>query len=80
MALTYILIFQMQVVPNIAMAETYCRLLLIAPHSLFRSHFNVIFLTSNVASASVIILFCMLFENMNALYNAFPQEYLNFVV
>nr|XP_011463184.1 PREDICTED: mediator of RNA polymerase II transcription subunit 23 [Fragaria vesca subsp. vesca] len=29
-----------QVVPNIAMAETYCRLLLIAPHSLFRSHFN----------------------------------------
>ncbi|KAJ8760895.1 hypothetical protein K2173_021933 [Erythroxylum novogranatense] len=41
------LVFQMedslfagQVVPSIAMVETYCRLLLIAPHSLFRSHFN----------------------------------------
>lgn len=32
----------MQVVPNIAMVETYARLLLIAPHSLFRSHFSVI--------------------------------------
>lgn len=30
--------FNGQVIPNIAMAETYCRLLLIAPHSLFRSH------------------------------------------
>nr|GLL46879.1 mediator of RNA polymerase II transcription subunit 23 [Ipomoea trifida] len=27
-------------VPSIAMVETYCRLLLIAPHSLFRSHLN----------------------------------------
>lgn len=41
------LVFQMedslfagQVVPSIAMVETYCRLLLIAPHSLFRSHFS----------------------------------------
>ncbi|TQD73301.1 hypothetical protein C1H46_041174 [Malus baccata] len=33
-------LFSGQVVPSIAMAETYCRLLLIAPHSLFRSHFN----------------------------------------
>ncbi|KAL3501933.1 hypothetical protein ACH5RR_036382 [Cinchona calisaya] len=30
--------FNGQVVPNIAMVETYCRLLLIAPHSLFRPH------------------------------------------
>ncbi|KAK3043079.1 hypothetical protein RJ639_001194 [Escallonia herrerae] len=29
-----------QVVPNIAMVETYARLLLIAPHSLFRSHLS----------------------------------------
>ncbi|XP_021293610.1 mediator of RNA polymerase II transcription subunit 23 [Herrania umbratica] len=29
-----------QVVPSIAMVETYTRLLLIAPHSLFRSHFS----------------------------------------
>ncbi|PPD83969.1 hypothetical protein GOBAR_DD19103 [Gossypium barbadense] len=41
------LVFQMeeslfagQVVPSIAMVETYTRLLLIAPHSLFRSHFS----------------------------------------
>lgn len=34
----------MQVVPSIAMVETYTRLLLIAPHSLFRSHFSVNFL------------------------------------
>ncbi|CAH9122157.1 unnamed protein product [Cuscuta epithymum] len=27
-------------VPSIAMVETYCRLLLISPHSLFRSHLN----------------------------------------
>ncbi|CAN6727864.1 unnamed protein product [Malus baccata var. baccata] len=33
-------LFSGQVVPSIAMAETYCRLLLIAPYSLFRSHFN----------------------------------------
>ncbi|XP_015895410.1 mediator of RNA polymerase II transcription subunit 23 isoform X1 [Ziziphus jujuba] len=33
-------LFSGQVVPSIAMAETYSRLLLIAPHSLFRSHFN----------------------------------------
>ncbi|KAM7270808.1 hypothetical protein ACFE04_030022 [Oxalis oulophora] len=39
------LLFQMedslfvgQVVPSIGMVETYCRLLLLAPHSLFRSH------------------------------------------
>ncbi|CAM8880791.1 unnamed protein product [Rhodiola kirilowii] len=32
--------FSGQVVPSIAMAETYARLLLIAPHSLFRSHFS----------------------------------------
>lgn len=30
--------FNGQVIPNIAMVETYCRMLLIAPHSLFRSH------------------------------------------
>ncbi|KAL3510513.1 hypothetical protein ACH5RR_029914, partial [Cinchona calisaya] len=30
--------FNGQVVPNIAMVETYCRLLLIVPHSLFRPH------------------------------------------
>ncbi|XP_016665711.2 mediator of RNA polymerase II transcription subunit 23 isoform X1 [Gossypium hirsutum] len=41
------LVFQMeeslfagQVVPSIAMVETYTRLLLIAPHSLFCSHFS----------------------------------------
>ncbi|KAK9276326.1 hypothetical protein L1049_005858 [Liquidambar formosana] len=33
-------LFSGQVVPSIAMVETYTRLLLIAPHSLFRSHFN----------------------------------------
>ncbi|KAI4357583.1 hypothetical protein L6164_001522 [Bauhinia variegata] len=33
-------IFSGQVVPSIAMVETYTRLLLLAPHSLFRSHFN----------------------------------------
>lgn len=32
--------FSGQVVPNIAMVETYARLLLIAPHSLFRSHLS----------------------------------------
>lgn len=32
--------FSGQVVPSIAMMETYVRLLLIAPHSLFRPHFN----------------------------------------
>ncbi|KAK4596788.1 hypothetical protein RGQ29_014717 [Quercus rubra] len=33
-------LFAGQVVPSIAMVETYTRLLLIAPHSLFRSHFS----------------------------------------
>ncbi|XWS63960.1 hypothetical protein CRYUN_Cryun06bG0146300 [Craigia yunnanensis] len=33
-------LFSGQVVPSIAMVETYTRLLLIAPHSLFRSHFS----------------------------------------
>eukprot|EP00257_Ricinus_communis_P023719 XP_015583777.1 mediator of RNA polymerase II transcription subunit 23 isoform X2 [Ricinus communis] len=33
-------LFAGQVIPSIAMVETYCRLLLIAPHSLFRSHFS----------------------------------------
>ncbi|KAF3432138.1 hypothetical protein FNV43_RR26877 [Rhamnella rubrinervis] len=33
-------LFSGQVVPSIAMAETYTRLLLLAPHSLFRSHFT----------------------------------------
>ncbi|KAJ4823530.1 Mediator of RNA polymerase II transcription subunit 23 [Turnera subulata] len=33
-------LFTGQVVPSIAMVETYCRLLLLAPHSLFRSHFS----------------------------------------
>ncbi|GAU40725.1 hypothetical protein TSUD_14100 [Trifolium subterraneum] len=33
-------LFSGQVVPSIAMVESYTRLLLIAPHSLFRSHFN----------------------------------------
>ncbi|KAG6714118.1 hypothetical protein I3842_05G186900 [Carya illinoinensis] len=33
-------LFSGQGVPNIAMVETYTRLLLIAPHSLFRSHFS----------------------------------------
>lgn len=46
----------MQVVPSIAMAETYTRLLLIAPHSLFRSHFSVIFFNSKVSVPSLIIL------------------------
>ncbi|XP_057830163.2 mediator of RNA polymerase II transcription subunit 23 isoform X2 [Cryptomeria japonica] len=32
--------FAGQVVPSIAMVETYVRLLLVAPHSLFRPHFN----------------------------------------
>uniref|UniRef100_A0A7N0ULE3 Mediator of RNA polymerase II transcription subunit 23 n=1 Tax=Kalanchoe fedtschenkoi TaxID=63787 RepID=A0A7N0ULE3_KALFE len=32
--------FSGQVVPSIAMVETYVRLLLMAPHSLFRSHFS----------------------------------------
>ncbi|KAG6765963.1 hypothetical protein POTOM_030026 [Populus tomentosa] len=52
------LVFQMedslfagQVVPSIAMVETYCRLLLIAPHSLFRSHFSVFLFT--LASESI---------------------------
>ncbi|XP_016699297.2 mediator of RNA polymerase II transcription subunit 23 [Gossypium hirsutum] len=49
------LVFQMeeslfagQVVPSIAMVETYTRLLLIAPHSLFCSHFSVTCFPSNV--------------------------------
>ncbi|PKI79257.1 hypothetical protein CRG98_000377 [Punica granatum] len=33
-------LFSSQVVPSIAMVETYTRLLLIAPHSLFRSHIS----------------------------------------
>lgn len=33
-------LFVGQVVPSIAMVETYTRLLLISPHSLFRSHFS----------------------------------------
>lgn len=33
-------LFSGQVVPSIAMVETYTRLLLIAPHALFRSHFS----------------------------------------
>ncbi|KAF8378596.1 hypothetical protein HHK36_029944 [Tetracentron sinense] len=36
-----------QVIPSIAMVETYARLLLIAPHSLFRSHFNDIIICWN---------------------------------
>ncbi|XWS22865.1 hypothetical protein CRYUN_Cryun29cG0072800 [Craigia yunnanensis] len=47
MNLCLMLVFQMeeslfagQVVPSIAMVETYARLLLIAPRSLFRSHFS----------------------------------------
>ncbi|KAF1874457.1 hypothetical protein Lal_00029884 [Lupinus albus] len=35
-------LFSGQVVPSIAMVETYTRVLLISPHSLFRSHFSVI--------------------------------------
>ncbi|CAN8313026.1 unnamed protein product [Cochlearia groenlandica] len=35
-------LFVSQVVPSIAMVETYTRLLLISPHSMFRSHFNQI--------------------------------------
>lgn len=34
--------YHLQVIPSIAMVETYVRLLLIAPHSLFRPHFTVI--------------------------------------
>ncbi|CAA6664813.1 unnamed protein product [Spirodela intermedia] len=34
-------IFLGQVIPSIAMVETYVRLLLIAPHSLFRPHFTI---------------------------------------
>ncbi|KAK7837064.1 mediator of rna polymerase ii transcription subunit 23 [Quercus suber] len=34
-------LFAGQVVPSIAMVETYTRLLLISPHSLFRSHFSI---------------------------------------
>ncbi|KAJ4889682.1 Mediator of RNA polymerase II transcription subunit 23 [Raphanus sativus] len=37
--LTDVMIF-LQVVPSIAMVETYTRLLLISPHSMFRSHFS----------------------------------------
>ncbi|KAK9750255.1 hypothetical protein RND81_02G182500 [Saponaria officinalis] len=33
-------LFSGQIIPSIAMVETYTRLLLIAPHSLFRSHFS----------------------------------------
>lgn len=33
-------IFSGQVVPSVAMVETYTRLLLLSPHSLFRSHFS----------------------------------------
>ncbi|KAH9622720.1 hypothetical protein KSS87_007861 [Heliosperma pusillum] len=33
-------LFSGQVIPSISMVETYARLLLIAPHSLFRSHFS----------------------------------------
>ncbi|XP_018439628.1 mediator of RNA polymerase II transcription subunit 23 [Raphanus sativus] len=33
-------LFVSQVVPSIAMVETYTRLLLISPHSMFRSHFS----------------------------------------
>ncbi|MED6157275.1 hypothetical protein PIB30_021925, partial [Stylosanthes scabra] len=33
-------LFAGQVIPSIAMVETYTRLLLVSPHSLFRSHFN----------------------------------------
>lgn len=33
-------LFAGQIVPSIAMVETYTRLLLLAPHSLFRSHFS----------------------------------------
>lgn len=35
-------IFMGQVIPSIAMVETYVRLLLIAPHSLFRPHFTTL--------------------------------------
>ncbi|CAH8386937.1 unnamed protein product [Eruca vesicaria subsp. sativa] len=35
-------LFVSQVVPSIAMVETYTRLLLISPHSMFRSHFTQI--------------------------------------
>ncbi|CAK7326787.1 unnamed protein product [Dovyalis caffra] len=65
------LVFQMedslfagQVVPNIAMVETYCRLLLIAPHSLFRSHFSVFLFTlasgSNICQLLPVKLFFFL--------------------
>ncbi|KAL9241919.1 hypothetical protein vseg_015975 [Gypsophila vaccaria] len=33
-------LFSGQIIPSLAMVETYTRLLLIAPHSLFRSHFS----------------------------------------
>eukprot|EP01018_Ginkgo_biloba_P037257 Gb_41520 [translate_table: standard] len=36
------IMFAGQVVPSIAMVETYVRLLLIGPHSLFRPHFNAL--------------------------------------
>lgn len=42
LSLTFMFNISMQVVPSIAMVETYTRLLLISPHSLFRSHFSVI--------------------------------------
>ncbi|XXG80040.1 hypothetical protein AAC387_Pa09g0992 [Persea americana] len=35
-------LFVGSVIPSIAMVETYCRLLLIAPHSMFRSHFTTL--------------------------------------
>ncbi|XP_058079860.1 mediator of RNA polymerase II transcription subunit 23 isoform X2 [Magnolia sinica] len=35
-------LFLGQAIPSIAMVETYCRLLLIAPHSLFRPHFTTL--------------------------------------
>lgn len=43
----------MQVVPNVAMVETYARLLLIAPHSLFRSHLSVTSFTQQKLNGSV---------------------------
>ncbi|KAF9587040.1 hypothetical protein IFM89_039726 [Coptis chinensis] len=48
-----------QVIPSIAMVETYVRLLLIHPHSLFRSHFTVISLPS-LESRVVIIAYAYL--------------------
>lgn len=56
--------FNGQVIPNIAMVETYCRLLLIVPHSLFRPHLNHLSqrnpTTLTKPSASI-----LLFEIMN---------------